>query len=421
MLRNYLKIAVKVLLRRKVFAAVSLFGISFTLVVLTVVVALLDHLVSPLAPETRRDRTLAVHQFWLFGPDDRRANPETSFLVMDRYARGIPAVERMSLFSTDRDVPAYVQGNPVIIALKRTDADFWKVLDFTFVEGGPYTDDDVTNARLVTVITESTRRRFFGDGPAVGNIVEADALHFRVIGVVPDVSRLQEIPFAEMWVPHTTEKSDTYRTRIEGGYAAVFLARRRSDLTLIRDEIASRFSRVPIASETGGRFTRATAYPETAAETAARLYLGPEFLYDDEGRAHVGRFFAALGAMALVFMLIPTVNLVNLNVSRILERSSEIGVRKTFGATSRTLVGQFVVENVVLTVIGGLIGFVLAYGVLAALSRSDIVPYATFQMNLRVFAGGLALAVVFGIVSGVYPAWRMSRLHPVQALKRGAL
>ena len=62
----------------------------------------------------------------------------------------------------------------------------------------------------------------------------------------------------------------------------------------------------------------------------------------------------------VLFMLLPTVNLVNINLSRILDRSSEIGVRKAFGASSRTLVGQFVVENVVLTLIGAGIGLVLA-------------------------------------------------------------
>ena len=51
-------------------------------------------------------------------------------------------------------------------------------------------------------------------------------------------------------------------------------------------------------------------------------------------------------------MLLPAVNLVNLNISRIMERASEIGVRKAFGASSRTLVGQFVVENLVLTLVG---------------------------------------------------------------------
>ena len=61
--------------------------------------------------------------------------------------------------------------------------------------------------------------------------------------------------------------------------------------------------------------------------------------------------------MALLFITLPTMNLVSINLSRIMERASEIGVRKAFGASSRTLVGQFVMENVVLTVIGGAIGF----------------------------------------------------------------
>ena len=59
-------------------------------------------------------------------------------------------------------------------------------------------------------------------------------------------------------------------------------------------------------------------------------------------------------------MLLPTVNLININVSRIMERASEIGVRKAFGASSRTLVGQFIVENLILTLVGGAVGFGLS-------------------------------------------------------------
>ena len=109
--------------------------------------------------------------------------------------------------------------------------------------------------------------------------------------------------------------------------------------------------------------------------------------------------------------------MINLNVSRIMERASEIGVRKSFGASSWTLVGQFVVENVVLTLLGGALGFVLSRLVLQFITNSGWYPYAEFHLNVRVFFGGLGLAVIFGLFSGVYPAWKMSRLHPVQALK----
>jgi putative ABC transport system permease protein len=119
----------------------------------------------------------------------------------------------------------------------------------------------------------------------------------------------------------------------------------------------------------------------------------------------------------LLFMLLPTLNLVNINLSRILDRASEIGVRKAFGASSRTLVGQFVVEYLVLTLLGALLGLLLAVPVLAALNESGLLPYARLGLNFRVFLYGLALAVFFGVLSGVYPAWRMSKLHPVQALR----
>ena len=124
-----------------------------------------------------------------------------------------------------------------------------------------------------------------------------------------------------------------------------------------------------------------------------------------------------LTVAALLFMLLPAVNLINLNTSRIMERASEIGVRKAFGASSRTLVGQFVVENLVLTLVGAAVGFVGAALLLQVINASGMIPYAQLQLNYRIFGWGVVLAVAFGLLSGVYPAWRMSRLHPVQALK----
>jgi putative ABC transport system permease protein len=137
----------------------------------------------------------------------------------------------------------------------------------------------------------------------------------------------------------------------------------------------------------------------------------------DFARTYGGFLRMLLVVGALLFMALPAINLVNLNVSRIMERASEIGVRKAFGASSRTLVVQFVVENLALTVIGGLIGFVLAGFVLRSINQSGLIPYAELALNTRIFLWGLLLAIGFGLLSGVYPAWRMSRVHPVVALK----
>ena len=72
-----------------------------------------------------------------------------------------------------------------------------------------------------------------------------------------------------------------------------------------------------------------------------------------------------------------------------------------------------------MTLTGGIFGVLIAAGFLGLLNAHGPFSYATFAVNWRVFFYGLALAVTFGILSGVYPAWRMSRLHPVEALKGG--
>jgi putative ABC transport system permease protein len=113
-------------------------------------------------------------------------------------------------------------------------------------------------------------------------------------------------------------------------------------------------------------------------------------------------------------------NLINLNSGRIMERAAEIGVRKAFGATGSQLVGQFIMENILLCIFGGAVGIALAKLILVWLSSSGIVPYMQVDLNFAVLCYGLLISVVFGLLSGVIPAWKMSRLDPVLALKGGA-
>jgi putative ABC transport system permease protein len=128
-----------------------------------------------------------------------------------------------------------------------------------------------------------------------------------------------------------------------------------------------------------------------------------------------------LGLPVLLFILLPTLNLMNINLSRIMERSSEIGVRKAFGASSSHLTRQFLTENIILTFLGGIIGLVLSFAVLRIFDAMQFVPYGLLRFNGWVFFYGFLITLFFGIVSGVYPAWKMSRYHPVEALRRNPL
>ena len=410
MLRSYLKLAWKVLGRRKFFTFVSLFGVGFTLMVLVVSVAILDHALGVHPPEVHQARMLTVHHVRMSGNNSSSGANVGERFVTD-FLKDVPGVERISYYTNAGDLKS--QWRSSSYAVKRTDGNFWKILHFDFLEGGPFGEDDVRARRRVAVITRSTRDRYFTGAKALGKTMEVEGQHYRVVGVVDDVSALRGVAFADIWAPLSTARGTPPRPELLGGGSAILLLRDRAAIPAAKQAIQERLGRWP--SPDPRQWTRLEAPVDTRFEEIAREIFGDEADNVD----HSAKLWALLVALAACFMLLPTVNLVNLNVSRILERASEIGVRKSFGATGRTLVGQFLVENMVLTLLGAMLGLVLAVFVLDALSHSALLPHAELRLNLRVLALVTLLSVIFGVLSGVYPAWRMSRLHPVFALKGG--
>jgi putative ABC transport system permease protein len=412
MLRHYLTMTFAVLKRRPFYTAVSLFGISFTLLVLMVMTAMADHALAPMAPESRQARMLGVHSAVMWGPNNTWSS-DAGYKLLNDHARNLPGVEELTIFGSFQTVTTYLGERRISSQLKRTDAAFWRVFDFTFLEGGPYLQADVDEARFVAVITRESRQRLFGGAAAVGKSFEADGQTFRVVGVVENVPDIRIAPFGDLFVPLTTAKSDAYKENLMGGFHAVVLGRTTDDLPIIREEFNSRLARLEIPDK---NFTNLVAPFETHFNAIAREGPWGDRKSPDPQGTRMALFIAVLAAL---FVTLPTVNLINVNISRILERASEIGVRKAFGAPTRTLVAQFVVENVILTLAGAAIGLVLSALVLRALNRSGFVAHSAFSVNLRVFAYAIVIAVGFGLISGVYPAWRMARLHPVEALKGG--
>jgi putative ABC transport system permease protein len=408
MVMNYLKVAWRVLLRRKFFTFISLFGICLTLVVLLVATAMLDSVFAARAPESRGDRILGVYQMTMRGKESIW-NGTVGYRFLELTLRDLPRVERSSRFTVQQTALSYPQGHSVASYLKHTDADYWKILDFEFLEGAPFSASDDAAGNPVAVINESTRRRFFAGQSAVGRPFDIDGQHFRVVGVVRDVPIIRFAPFADVWVPLGTLRDSGFRHQTTGDFMALLLARDRADFPAIQSEFRSRMRRVELPDPK--LYTRFEGGADTEFEAVARLLLDAS---GDE--AHPERLAALLFALMVLFMLVPTLNLVNINLSRILDRASEIGVRKAFGASSLTLTGQFLVENLILTLLGAALALVLSVPLLIAINHSELIPYAHFTINLRVFLFGLAIAFFFAALSGVYPAWKMSRLHPARAL-----
>ncbi len=415
MLRNYLLLAWKVLLRRKFFTFISLVGISLTLATLLVVTALIDNYSHPKQLGSKQSRTLMVEAMMAKGKFSIHTH-NASYGFHDKYVRTIPGLEEHSI-TGENTVVAYPSGHKTTVSVRRTDGAFWRIVEFEFLEGTGFTDDDNAQERPVAVISEKARTQFFGNESALGKSLRLDDRTYRVVGVVKNVPITLLFASGDVWTPITIGLTAKSRSAVidEGGYFSVLLAKQESDIPRIKANFQAMLPKVQFLTND---YDRMIGGPGTFFEIFARGLFGfndqeEDFGKRDDAKQMIGIMIAA----ALAFMLLPAINLVNLNVSRILERSSEIGVRKAFGASSHALVGQFVVENLVLTVLGGIIGLLLAETVLIGINQIDLVASAAFHVNARVALYALALSAVFGVLSGVLPAWKMSRLPIVASLK----
>jgi len=125
---------------------------------------------------------------------------------------------------------------------------------------------------------------------------------------------------------------------------------------------------------------------------------------------------ALLGGIGGISLLVGGIGILNIMLVSVTERTREIGLRKALGAKPRTILQQFLIEAVVLTVIGGTIGVLLSilvlWGVVAAVPFLDV-----FVLNPWVIAMALGVSVATGVIFGVWPARRAAALSPIEALR----
>ncbi|WP_343533974.1 FtsX-like permease family protein [Pedobacter sp.] len=410
MLKNYFKIAIAVLKRRKFFTFISLFGISFTLTILMVGVAFIDKVISPDYPDYKRDRSLYVTTMEMSNAKEGWLNrSDVSFYFLDHYVSRLKNIEMMAISSSPRSSNAYVNNQKIVIGYKYTNADYWKVLEYRFLEGKPYTQSQIDNAEYVAVISIKTKQAYFGDEPkVVGKYISADNINYRVIGVVDNVPSTLHTLAGDMYLPYTVAKDNYNKPELLGAFNAVLLAKTKADIPKLKAEFDQMVKKVPIPTK---EFDTIYSHADPYFASITRKLAGDG---KDSGTSTV---IGVAALFVLLFLLLPTINLVNINITRILERSSEIGVRKAFGASSKTLVYQFIVENMILTFLGGLIGLFLSVFVIYFINDLQLIENVYLKINFAVLLYSFIACLFFGLLSGVYPAWRMSKLNVVKALK----
>jgi ABC-type antimicrobial peptide transport system permease subunit len=116
----------------------------------------------------------------------------------------------------------------------------------------------------------------------------------------------------------------------------------------------------------------------------------------------------------MISLLVGGIGIMNIMLVSVTERTREIGVRKAIGALRRDILTQFLLESVLVSVMGGLIGIVLGW-LISLMATATLGFKAPVNLGTILMATGFAVAV--GVIFGLYPAWRASRLRPIEALR----
>lgn len=265
--------------------------------------------------------------------------------------------------------------------------------------GSAFSDTDVTSASRVAILGATVAQALFPAGSALGQQVSIDGTPFSVVGILAEQSSTGLSDANSVVIAPITRVQRSYTgfgtvsTLTVKARGADAVAAAEGELRVMLDQLLKVDSSATTNTNSVYSITNQSSLLETRAESAQS-------------------FTTLLGAVAAISLLVGGIGVTNVMLVAVTERTREIGVRKALGATRGAILGQFLVEAAALTLLGGILG------VLVALVGAQFTINGTQPVILD-YSIPLALGVsaAIGVFFGVYPAARAANMQPIQALR----
>jgi len=255
---------------------------------------------------------------------------------------------------------------------------------------------DMENYNQVCVMGAQAAKTFFGSADPVGKVLQVNGYNFEVVGVYGP--RLTDEAASRSQIDNLIVFPYTTR-RVLGGQLSTEYQVTVKDSEMITEVI----SRI-------GGFLKGAIDPMTGGYDVSSNNQWQE--YENEQMTLIG---LVLGGIAAISLLVGGIGIMNIMLVTVTERTREIGIRRAIGAQRSGIVAQFLVEAGMLCGIGGIVG--VAVGTAGSIILGKLMFQMTIYPPLWVTAAALSLSVALGILFGVYPALKASRLQPVEALR----
>ncbi|MEM7800873.1 MAG: ABC transporter permease [Chloroflexota bacterium] len=291
------------------------------------------------------------------------------------------------------------EGESVTTSVIGATENFHEIQGFdAYQVGDGLNQNDIDTQARVAILGAAVSTDLFSDAYPVGEEIKINGIEYEVIGVMEETDNADD----NIYIPLTTAQSRLYtdRTRTGEKYVSQIVVE-----AVDTDTVPLVIDQVTLTLSEEHNIRPGDEYDFTITDLSSLL---------DVAGSVTSTLNTFLGSIAAISLVVGGIGIMNIMLVSVTERTREIGVRKAFGAKRWDILLQFLLESVVLSLMGGFIGIVLGITV-------SVVAGIYFGLTMVVASSTIALSVGFaaavGLIFGIYPAWQASNLRPIEALR----
>ncbi|MEM6844504.1 MAG: ABC transporter permease [Bacteroidota bacterium] len=413
MIKNYLKIALRNLGRYKVYSFINVLSLAIGMAACLVIFLFISDELSFDAFHQQKEQIYRLDEVQSF-PGMSPQNVALSMPGMGpNLLNDMPEVTNFTRFWIWGDL--LYERDDLQLVIDRTavvDSTFLEIFDFELLQGDPSTVLDKPNS---IVLTETTAQKLFNDDEALGKQLVIGDDNYAVTGILADVPENSHLQYEALISINTvTRERPEFNDQWGSNFMVTYLVLApQTDIEQLEGKFP-KFLESHMSEE-------ATTYYTLFLQKLSDVHLGSMNIEHDyqNYRKFDGSYIQTFSILAFFVLIIASINFMNLSVARSTTRSKEVGIRKSIGALKQQLVGQFLGEAVLLTLIALVLSLLIAAAFIPYLNSisNRSLSLLTIFDHIEVIVGVLIVACLVGVLSGSYPALFLSSFQPAKVLK----